>query len=249
MPPTALEARDAAKTYPNGVRALDGVSLDVRTGETVALIGKSGCGKSTLLRLFNRLEEPTGGEVLIGGKPARDLHPIRLRRRTGYLQQEPGLLPHWTVRKNVALVPKLLGWDPGRIRVRVAEILDLVGLDPDGFQDRYPLQLSGGERQRVAFARGLAADPEVILLDEPFAALDALTRLEMHKEFLHLKEVLGKTMVLVTHDLDEAFRLADRIAVMKDGRIHQVASPEVLRREPATDYVAELIGRARDPSS
>jgi osmoprotectant transport system ATP-binding protein len=191
--------------------------------------------------MFNRLEEPSEGTILIEGRPAADHDPIELRRHTGYVQQEGGLLPHWTVERNVELVPELLGWETRRRRARSSELLALVGLTPDRFLGRYPRHLSGGQRQRVAFARALAADPLVILLDEPFGALDALTRLELQLEFLELKRRLAKTILLVTHDLQEAFRLGDRIAVMKDGRLLQVATPEELRREPADDYVRSLL--------
>ncbi|HSR53189.1 MAG TPA: ATP-binding cassette domain-containing protein [Acidobacteriota bacterium] len=236
-----LEAIQVVKVYPGGVRALDAVSLEVRAGETVALIGESGCGKTTLLRLFNRMTDPTRGRVLVHGQEIRESDVIALRRSLGYVQQEGGLIPHWTVRRNVELVPGLLKWEAGRRARRCRQVLDLVGLPPESFAQRYPGELSGGQRQRVAFARALAADPDVILLDEPFGALDALTRLELQEHFLHLKETLGKTMLLVTHDLDEAFRLADRIAVMRQGRIEQTAPPRRLRDNPESPYVTSLL--------
>jgi osmoprotectant transport system ATP-binding protein len=236
-----LEAFLVTKTFPGGVRALAGVDLRVPPGETLALVGESGSGKTTLLRLFNRMLEPTSGRVEIRGKDAATLDPIPLRRSIGYVQQEGGLLPHWTVARNVALVPRLLGWPAERRDRQSAELLDLVGLEPGRFAGRYPGELSGGQRARVAFARALAADPDLILLDEPFGALDALTRVELHEEFLRLKVHLGKTMVLVTHDLAEAFRLADRIGVMKSGALLQIGSPRELETDPAHDYVRELL--------
>jgi osmoprotectant transport system ATP-binding protein len=245
MPEPRLRAIGVTKTFPGGVQALRQVDLDVAAGETVVLIGASGCGKSTLLRMFNKLEEPTSGEVRIGGRTAREVDPIALRRATGYVQQEGGLLPHWTVLRNVALVPSLLGWERQRREQRARELLALVGLPPEVYQGRHPRELSGGQRQRAAFARALAADPEVILLDEPFGALDALTRLELQEEFLRLKEQLRKTMLLVTHDLPEAFRLGDRIAVMQEGRILQEATPGVLRQSPADGYVRSLIEKGK----
>jgi osmoprotectant transport system ATP-binding protein len=233
-----------SKRYANEVQALVDVDITVQRGETLALIGESGCGKSTLLRLFNRLVEPTQGRVLIDGRPATELNPIALRRRTGYVQQDGGLLPHWTVGRNVELVPALLGWQPPKRRARCDALLDLVGLPPDRYRRRYPSELSGGQRQRVAFARALAADPDVILLDEPFGALDALTRVDLQDEFARLERQLGKTMLLVTHDLLEAVRLADRIAVMRGGRILQVGRPAELRQNPNDDYVRDLLAHA-----
>jgi osmoprotectant transport system ATP-binding protein len=240
-PGPALEAVDVAKTYAGGTTALAGVSLTVMPGETVALVGESGCGKTTLLRTFNRLVEPTAGEVRVEGSPVSGTDPIALRRRIGYVPQDGGLLPHWRVDKNVELVPRLLGWDREKARARAREMMDLAGLDPGVYAGRYPAELSGGQRQRVAFARALAADPAIILLDEPFGALDALTRLELHRQFKKLQETLHKTMVLVTHDLTEAFRLAGRIGVMKKGRLLQLATPEELVARPANDYVRELL--------
>jgi osmoprotectant transport system ATP-binding protein len=239
-----LQALAVSKIYAGGVRALDGVELEVGRGERVALIGESGSGKTTLLRMFNRTVEPTTGEIRIGGEPARAQDPVALRRRIGFVPQEGGLMPHWRVQRNVELVPALLEWDRARCRERAWEMLRLVGLEPGSFAERYPAQLSGGQRQRVAIARALAADPECILLDEPFGALDAITRHELQNEFLELERLLAKTLLLVTHDLMEAFRLADRVAVMRRGRILQLDSPDELRRAPTDDYVASLIQRA-----
>jgi osmoprotectant transport system ATP-binding protein len=245
----ALEVVEVGKTWPDGTRALAGVSFAVAAGETLALVGESGSGKTTLLRLFNRLLEPTSGEARVAGRPAAELDPIALRRRIGYVPQDGGLLPHWRVERNVELVPRLLGWDRRRRAERMREMLELVGLDPGTHAGRYPAELSGGQRQRVAFARALAADPPVVLLDEPFGALDALTRRELHRQFLDLKRRLRKTTVLVTHDLGEAFRLADRIGVMRAGRLLQLGRPEDLVAAPAHDYVRELLAlRAGLPS-
>jgi osmoprotectant transport system ATP-binding protein len=240
-PVAALEVVEVGKTWNDGTRALAGVSFTVAAGETLALVGESGSGKTTLLRLFNRLVEPTAGEARVAGRPVGTLDPITLRRRIGYVPQDGGLLPHWRVGRNVELVPRLLGWDRRRCGERSREMLDLVGLDPGLHLGRYPIELSGGQRQRVAFARALAADPPVVLLDEPFGALDALTRLELHRQFLELKRHLGKTTVLVTHDLGEAFRLADRIGVMRAGSLLQLGRPEDLVSAPANDYVRELL--------
>jgi len=243
MTATVLEARGVSKKYPGGVMALDGVDLSIDAGETVVLVGESGSGKTTLLRMFNRLDEPSAGSILIGGRPATEHEPIALRRGTGYVQQEGGLLPHWTVGRNVELVPRLLEWPLERRRERADELLSLVGLAPGRYRDRYPRELSGGQRQRVAFARALAGDPDVVLLDEPFGALDALTRLDLQDEFLKLEHRLAKTMVLVTHDLSEAFRLGDRIAVLREGRISQLGTARELRTSPADAYVRTLIER------
>jgi osmoprotectant transport system ATP-binding protein len=217
------------------------VSLAVPPGETLALVGESGSGKTTLLRLFNRMVDPSEGEVRIEGRSVSELDPIALRRGIGYVPQDGGLIPHWRVERNVDLVPRLLGWEADRRKMRVREMLELVGLSPDVHAPRYPAELSGGQRQRVALARALAADPPIVLLDEPFGALDALTRLELHRQFLELRKTLGKTLVLVTHDLAEAFRLANRIAVMRGGRILQIGAPEELAERPADPYVRALL--------
>jgi osmoprotectant transport system ATP-binding protein len=238
----ALGTSEVAKRFGPTV-ALAGVSLEVAAGECVALVGESGSGKSTLLRCFNRLVEPDSGTVTVGGMDVRGSDPIRLRRSIGYVPQDGGLLPHWRVRRNVALVPRLLGWPDANARADKA--LDLVGLPPHTFAERRPRQLSGGQRQRVAIARALAAESNVVLLDEPFGALDAITRAELQDAFLRLRRDLRITALLVTHDLHEADLLADRVAVLRGGRIEQFASPDTLRRAPATPYVRELLERAR----
>ena len=238
----ALRAENLSKRY-GQLLALDHVSLDVNSGESVALIGESGSGKTTLLRCFNRLVEPDDGRVVIEGVNAADIDPIELRRRTGYVPQEGGLLPHWRVRRNVGLVPWLRGMEtPDRSADRA---LELVGLEPAVYAGRWPRKLSGGERQRVAVARALAARPGVVLLDEPFGALDAITRADLQTTFARIRGELALTSLLVTHDIHEAFLLADRVAVMRRGRVEQVASPAELREHPATEYVHHLLVRAR----
>jgi osmoprotectant transport system ATP-binding protein len=217
--------------------------LDVVTGECVALIGESGAGKSTLLRCFNRLVDPDAGAVLVDGADVAAMDPVALRRRLGYVPQEGGLLPHWRVRRNVALVPWLQGSDEGG--GLADEALRLVGLDPGAVGERWPREMSGGQRQRVAVARALAARPDIVLFDEPFGALDALTRADIQGTFLELRQQLRFTALLVTHDLAEAALLADRIAVMREGRMEQVASFDELRTSPATPYVHALLERTR----
>ena len=241
MNPPVLSIRNVSKEFEPGVRVLDHVDLEVLEGETLVLIGESGSGKTTLLRMFNGLTHPGSGEVCIHGEPVRAKDPIDLRRRIGYVQQDAGLLPHWTVEENVGLVPRLLGWTHERRTSRVCELLDLVQLDPPRFRARHPIELSGGQRQRVAFARALAADPGIVLLDEPFGALDAMTRHELQRQFLGLKQRLNKTMVLVTHDVDEALQLGDRIAVLKEGCLLQTGTPTDLLNAPVHDYIVQLL--------
>ncbi len=224
-PHPAVEFHHASYRTPGGRTILDALDLAVAPGETLVLLGRSGAGKTTALRLVNRLLEPSDGEVYVEGRSTLAWDPIRLRRRTGYVIQEVGLLPHYTVEDNVALVPRLEGWPEDRIRARVRELLLLVGLDPERFARRYPHELSGGQRQRVGVARALAADPPLLLMDEPFGALDPLTRLELQREFARLKQRLGKTVLFVTHDLTEALRLADRIALLEAGRLEGVFTP------------------------
>ncbi len=242
MTAIALEAEGVSKRF-GGVVALEAVSLRVEAGECVALIGESGSGKTTLLRCFNRLTEPDAGRVLVDDDDVAAVDPIALRRRVGYVPQDGGLLPHWRVRRNAALVPWLLGL-PERDSL-ADRALHLVGLDPARFAERWPRELSGGQRQRVAVARALAAGPRLILLDEPFGALDAITRADLQAAFADLRRQLGLTALLVTHDLSEAFVLADRVAVLHAGRIDQIAPPAELRGAPATPYVRELLRRAR----
>ncbi len=241
MNPPVLSVHDVNKEFGSDVQVLRHIDLEVLQGETLVLIGESGSGKTTLLRMFNGLTHPSSGEVRIHGESIRAKDPIALRRHIGYVQQDAGLLPHWTVEENIGLVPLLLGWEPKRRTSRVHVLLELIHLDPHQFRTRYPIELSGGQRQRVAFARALAADPEIVLLDEPFGALDAITRHELQRQFLGLKQHLKKTMVMVTHDIDEALQLGDRIAVLKEGHLLQIGSPTELLNTPAHDYILQLL--------
>jgi len=221
-----VEFREVSYAVSGGQRIIDRLNLNVARGETMVLLGESGCGKTTTLRLVNQLLAPTAGEVIVEGKATSEWDVIRLRRHTGYVIQEAGLFPHFTVEQNVALVPNLENWDDLRVRERVREMLSLVGLDPERFADRYPRELSGGQRQRVGVARALAADPPLLLMDEPFGALDPLTRASLQKEFAELKTRLGKTVIFVTHDVREALMLGSRIALMDQGKIVLLETPQ-----------------------
>jgi osmoprotectant transport system ATP-binding protein len=220
-----IQFRGVSLSVSGGKKLVADLNFDVVRGETLVLVGRSGSGKTTTLKLINRLLEPTEGEVRVEGKPTLEWDAIRLRRRIGYVIQETGLFPHFTVERNVALVPRLEGWPEDRRRERVRELLELVGLAPDAFANRFPQELSGGQRQRVGVARALAADPPVILMDEPFGALDPLTRVQLQREFAALASRLKKTIVFVTHDIREAFTLASRIGLFKDGRLVVLAAP------------------------
>ena len=234
------------KTYADGTVAVQELDLDVPPGALVVLVGPSGCGKSTTLKMINRLIEPTAGRILIDGEDITDSDPVALRRRIGYVIQQTGLFPHQSVRANVATVPTLLGWDRSRATARADELLELVGLDPQQYGGRYPHQLSGGQRQRVGVARALAADPPVLLMDEPFGAVDPLVRTRLQDEFLRLQRDLGKTVVMVTHDIDEAVRMGDMVAVFAaGGRLAQYAGPAHLLGAPADDFVADFVGASR----
>jgi osmoprotectant transport system ATP-binding protein len=241
-----LELREVTKRYARGARAaVDGLSLTVPAGEVCVLIGPSGCGKTTALKMINRLIEPTAGEILIDGRSVRQRNPAQLRREIGYVIQQVGLLPHLTVFANVATVPRLLGWERERVRVRVRELLELIGLDPDEFSGRYPAELSGGQQQRVGLARALAGDPPVMLMDEPFSAVDPITRERLQNDFLRLHRVVPKTVVFVTHDIDEAVKMGDRVAVMREGHLVQYAPPAELLASPVDDFVADFVGADR----
>ncbi|MFJ1593614.1 betaine/proline/choline family ABC transporter ATP-binding protein [Kitasatospora albolonga] len=233
------------KRYADGTTAVDDLSFEVAEGELVTLVGPSGCGKTTTMKMVNRLIEPTEGAIFLDGDGISAIDPVELRRRIGYVIQQVGLFPHKTVLENTATVPHLLGWKRGKGRARAAELLDLVGLDPSVYGDRYPEQLSGGQRQRVGVARALAADPPVLLMDEPFGAVDPVVRERLQNEFLKLQAQVRKTVLFVTHDIEEAVRLGDRIAVYGHGRIEQFDSPATVLGAPATPYVADFVGADR----
>jgi osmoprotectant transport system ATP-binding protein len=240
-----IRFENVTKRYPDGTPAVHELSLEVAQGELVTLVGPSGCGKTTTMKMVNRLIEPTSGRILLDGEDISTVDPVELRRRIGYVIQQVGLFPHKTVLDNTATVPYLLGWSKAERRKRAAELLDLVGLDPARYGDRYPDQLSGGQRQRVGVARALAADPPVLLMDEPFGAVDPVVREHLQNEFLKLQSTLHKTVLFVTHDIEEAVRLGDRIAVYGDGRIEQFDPPAKVLGAPATPYVADFVGADR----
>jgi osmoprotectant transport system ATP-binding protein len=242
----SITLENVGKTYPDGTVAVGDFSLEVRAGELVVLIGPSGCGKSTILRMINRLIEPSKGRLLIDGEDALAQDPVELRRRIGYVIQNVGLFPHQNIRTNIGTVPRLLGWDRKRIRARADELLELVGLDPAKYATRYPHELSGGQRQRIGVARALAADPLVLLMDEPFSAVDPIARGRLQEEFLNLQATVRKTIVMVTHDIDEAIRLGDRIAVLAEGgRLMQYAPPAELLSRPDSPTVSDFVGADR----
>ncbi len=234
------------KTYPDGTVAVHELDLDVPRGALVVLVGPSGCGKSTTLKMVNRLIEPTAGRIYLDGEDITTGDPVALRRRIGYVIQQVGLFPHQSIRANVATVPSLLGWDRKKAAARADELMELVGLDPAQYGDRYPAQLSGGQRQRVGVARALAADPPVLLMDEPFGAVDPIVRGRLQEEFLRLQQDLGKTVMLVTHDIGEAVRLGDKVAVFAvGGRLAQYDVPAEILGRPGDDFVAEFVGSSR----
>ncbi len=241
-----ISIRNVSKSYEGTESAaVTDLSFDVPAGEVVALIGPSGCGKSTTMRMVNRLVEPDAGTITIDGRDVHEYRPEQLRRHIGYAIQGVGLFPHWTVAQNVGVVPGLLGWERDRIGERTTELLALVGLDPDAYGRKYPHELSGGEAQRVGVARALAADPPVLLMDEPFGAVDPLTRDRLHVEFRGIQDRLKKTVLFVTHDMDEAVKLGDRIVVMRNGRLVQEDTPERVLAYPADEFVASFVGAER----
>jgi osmoprotectant transport system ATP-binding protein len=225
--------------------AVDGLTLEIEAGRTCVLIGPSGSGKTTTLRMINRLVEPTSGRIEVNGVDVARLDPVRLRRSMGYVIQHVGLFPHLTVAENVATVPRLLRWPAPRVRERVDAMLELVGLEPALYRGRFPRELSGGQRQRAGVARALAADPPVMLMDEPFGAIDPITRGRLQDELLGILRTIGKTVVLVTHDVDEAMKMGDRVAILRDGRLVQYAPPAEILTRPADDFVEAFVGRDR----
>jgi osmoprotectant transport system ATP-binding protein len=241
-----IRLEHVSKEFPGGSNAVLDLTLDIPAAQTCVLIGPSGCGKTTTLRMINRLIEPDRGRILIDGEDTHGVDPAQLRLKMGYVIQQTGLFPHMTVGENVATVPRLWQWDKARIKARVEELLQLVGLDPGEYRDRYPHQLSGGQRQRVGFARALGADPPILLMDEPFGAVDRITRERLQHEFINIQRSMRKTVVFVTHDIDEAVVVGDRICLMEmHARIAQYDTPETILTRPASDYVAEFLGRER----
>ncbi len=241
-----IRLESVSKRYPNGQLAVRDLDLDVPAGETCVLLGPSGCGKTTTLKMINRLIEPTSGRIFLDGEDVTRVNPVGLRRRIGYVIQQVGLFPHQTIETNVGTVPRLLGWDRARTRRRVDELLELVGLDPAAYRSRYPAQLSGGQRQRVGVARALAADPPVLLMDEPFGAIDPVTRGRLQDEFLRLQDEVRKTVVFVTHDVEEAVKLGTRIAILDVGGIlMQYDTPAEVLGQPASKMVADFVGSDR----
>ncbi|MDJ0462460.1 betaine/proline/choline family ABC transporter ATP-binding protein [Streptomyces sp. H27-C3] len=240
-----IRFEQVSKVYPDGTAAVHDLSFEVAEGELVTLVGPSGCGKTTTMMMVNRLIEPTSGRILMDGEDIAGVDPVKLRRRIGYVIQQVGLFPHRTILDNTATVPFLTGWKKAKARARAAELLDLVGLDPSLYGSRYPDQLSGGQRQRVGVARALAADPPVLLMDEPFGAVDPVVRERLQDEFLNLQATVRKTVLLVTHDIEEAVRMGDRIAVYGEGRIEQFDTPATVLGTPATPYVAQFVGADR----
>ena len=241
-----IRLENVSKEFAGGSNAVRDLSLEIPGGQTCVLIGPSGCGKTTTLRMINRLLDPDSGRILIDGEDTSNVDPAKLRLGMGYVIQHTGLFPHMTVGENVATVPRLWDWDKPRIKARVEELLQLVGLEPNEYRDRYPHQLSGGQRQRVGFARALGADPPILLMDEPFGAVDRITRERLQQEFIHIQRSMRKTVVFVTHDIDEAVMVGDRICLLQmQAQIAQYDTPDAILTRPASDYVAQFLGRER----
>jgi len=240
-----IEFQDVSKTFPGGVEAVKELSFTVEEGETLVLLGTSGSGKTTSMKMINRLVDPTGGQILVDGTDVMEQDAIDLRRKIGYAIQHIGLFPHLTVGENIATVPDLLGWDENKKRERSDEMLAMVGLEPEEYRDRYPSELSGGQKQRIGVARALAADPPIVLMDEPFGALDPITREQLQNEFLELESEIQKTVVFVTHDIFEAVRMGDRIALLDAGRLVQLDRPADLVENPANEFAEHFLGQHR----
>lgn len=242
----AIEFKNVSKTFKGaGYPAVNDISLTVNEGEFVTILGSSGCGKTTLLKMVNRLYEPDHGSIILFGEDISTVDVVKVRRRIGYVIQQIGLFPHYTVGDNIAIVPKLLKWEKDTITARVDELLTLVGLNPEEFRDRYPAQLSGGQQQRVGLARALAVDPKIMLMDEPFGAVDSITREKLQDELMRLHQETGKTFLLVTHDIEEAFKLGERVIIMNEGTIRQFDTPDAIIRRPADPFVQSLVNSAK----
>ncbi len=243
----AIEYRSLTKHYKGStLPSVDHVSATVDEGEFITILGSSGCGKTTLLKMTNRLIEPTEGQVVLFGEDISTVDEVVVRRRMGYVIQQVGLFPHMTIEDNIAVIPKVLKWDKERIDARVDELLEMVGLEPKEFRDRYPAQLSGGQQQRIGLARALVTDPKIMLLDEPFGAIDAITRLNLQNELKRLHDGTKKTFLFVTHDINEAFKLGNRVMIMNEGKLLQFDAPAEIVRNPADDFVNTLISSARE---
>ena len=240
-----IEFKKVTKSYDKRTLVLKNIDFKIKTGEFVVLIGESGCGKTTTMKLINRLIDPSSGVILIDGEDISRVNPITLRRRIGYVIQKEGLMPHMTIGENIELVPKLLKWDREKRKERAYELLNLLNLDPEIYYEKYPHEVSGGQKQRVGIARALATNPDIILMDEPFSALDPITRESIQDEVLKLQKELGKTIIFVTHDMDEAIKLGERIAFLKDGEILQFDTPDEILKRPASEYIEQFIGKDR----
>lgn len=240
-----IQFQNVEKTYNGHVKAINHINFNVNNGEFVVLIGPSGCGKTTLLRMVNQLETITGGDILLNGKSVRKLNKIDMRRKMGYVIQSIGLFPNMTIEANVMIVPRLLGWDRVKLQSRYNYLMDLIGLNPDEYKKRYPHELSGGQQQRVGVARALAADPPVMLMDEPFGALDPIIRDRLQEEFLQIQREINKTVIFVSHDIDEAIKMGDKIALMREGDLIQYDSPANILLKPENSFVSEFVGEDR----
>lgn len=237
-----IEFKQVTKQFKDGTIGVDNLSLKIEKGEIVSLIGPSGCGKTTTMKMINRLIEPTSGDIFIEGESILKQSPVELRRSIGYVIQQIGLLPHMTVEENAAIVPRLLGWSKQKITSRTEELMDLVGLDPGVYRHKYPLELSGGQQQRIGVIRALAAEPPIILMDEPFSALDPITREKLQDELKIIQQEIQKTVVFVTHDMDEALKMSDKLAILHNGQLAQLGTPENITTNPETSFVKSFIG-------